>query len=558
MICTNCNTNNRDNARFCNNCGNSLSQPATPPIELPIQAADQPVTSDEEPGTPSEEVAMLTDDMSNLQAQAAPSSQSAAMIDTVETATEPPVSLQPLVADEGVDAPSPAPIGDVAELADEHPTPSDVAQVQEMEPVLQDERALLPHIYLDTEAPDNQGVDVDEDATDNSAALATPRLVVQDWVAMRYRIISDNASAEGDSTYSAQDWGFCPTCQASIAITEGGNPLQRIEEEPYCDSCGSDLRSTELVWPVVILQEVAAEVDAADPSALISDGGRFFVVTAEEAALESISVNPFPVGVSLLAAQRSDVGIVRAGRADEDSCFCFTFSSIHDSVALPTVGVYIVADGMGGHGDGEIASRIAVETIAPRLVQGIALPILQNEAVDGESVTRQIREAVQAANQHILDEARVRSNDMGTTVTLAVVINTQLFVANVGDSRTYLWGKEGMQRITNDHSVVFNLMKAGQLTEDDLYDHPRRSEIYRSLGFQPKVEVDQFEATLTPGDLLLLCCDGLWEMLRTDGINDVLMLGLNDPQAICDRLVRRANEAGGEDNISVIVVRSLA
>ncbi|MBK8048772.1 MAG: serine/threonine-protein phosphatase [Anaerolineales bacterium] len=111
--------------------------------------------------------------------------------------------------------------------------------------------------------------------------------------------------------------------------------------------------------------------------------------------------------------------------------------------------------------------------------------------------------------------------------------------------------------MTRDHSHVFALKEKGLIEEDEIYTHPRRNEIYRSLGTADAVEVECFDATLHPGDLLLLCSDGLWEMLRTDGIADVLLLNLGDPQVICDELVSRANRAGGEDNISVVVVRAV-
>ena len=153
---------------------------------------------------------------------------------------------------------------------------------------------------------------------------------------------------------------------------------------------------------------------------------------------------------------------------------------------------------------------------------------------------------------------RSAANDMGTTLTLALVVDERLYVANIGDSRTYLWGRSGLRQLSQDHSYVFSLYKSNALTEDELYTHPRRNEIFRSLGMSDQVEVDQVQEQLSPGDLLLLCCDGLWEMLHNEGIADVLMLNLGDPQIICDELVNRADLAGGEDNISAIVVRALA
>jgi serine/threonine protein phosphatase PrpC len=146
---------------------------------------------------------------------------------------------------------------------------------------------------------------------------------------------------------------------------------------------------------------------------------------------------------------------------------------------------------------------------------------------------------------------------MGTTAVLAVVVDDQAYLANVGDSRAYRWHANELHQLTEDHSHVYMLYKNGLIEEDAIYTHPRRNEIFRSLGAAPMIEVDSCRADLAPGDLLLLCSDGLWEMLRSEGIADVLDLNLGDPQVLCDELVRRANLAGGDDNISVIVVRAI-
>jgi protein phosphatase len=144
---------------------------------------------------------------------------------------------------------------------------------------------------------------------------------------------------------------------------------------------------------------------------------------------------------------------------------------------------------------------------------------------------------------------------MGSTLTLALVIDGHAFVANVGDSRTYLWRGGLLQQITEDHSAVYQLYRAGALSEEGIYTHPRRNEITRNMGFRTTVQADYFQVELLPGDLLLLCCDGLWEMLHNDGIADLFLVSYGDPQRICDELVKRANQAGGDDNISVIVVQ---
>jgi serine/threonine protein phosphatase PrpC len=117
-----------------------------------------------------------------------------------------------------------------------------------------------------------------------------------------------------------------------------------------------------------------------------------------------------------------------------------------------------------------------------------------------------------------------------------------------------VWGQDGLQQLTTDHSIVAGMVAAGTIEPEEVYTHPQRSVIYRSIGDRPAVEVDKSTHSLSPDDRLVLCCDGLWEMIRNDGIQDV-MLRESDPQTGCDIMVDEANAAGGTDNISVIVVQ---
>jgi len=184
--------------------------------------------------------------------------------------------------------------------------------------------------------------------------------------------------------------------------------------------------------------------------------------------------------------------------------------------------------------------------------------MLKDGKATSDKIISELDEAIQLANRCIAEQAKMAQNDMGTTATLAFVVNDMAYIANVGDSRTYLWNKQGLHQITEDHSAVYQLVKKGALRPDEIYTHPQRSEILRSLGIGRQVQVDQFQVQLLPENLLLLCCDGLWEMIRNEGIEDILLQGFINPQLICDELIRRANQAGGEDNISVLVVRAVA
>ena len=274
--------------------------------------------------------------------------------------------------------------------------------------------------------------------------------------------------------------------------------------------------------------------------------------------------------ITLRAAGAKHAGLIR--EVNEDDFFVKVVQSSEEE----PVGLFIVADGIGGHMGGEFASEWAVETIREELKnlfiptdprKTVKLDSAEIEAmVSGRSaptrrlgeteVERMIRRAVERANEVVLGIARAKPTeaaDTGSTVTLAVIQGLTAYVANVGDSRTYLFHNEELTPITTDHSVVASLVAAGQIQPEDVYTHPQRNIIYRSLGAKPDVEVDLFRQELQPGDQLLLCSDGLWEMVRDPQIAKILEKA-PDPQTACERLVRAANDNGGEDNIAVVVV----
>ncbi len=211
-------------------------------------------------------------------------------------------------------------------------------------------------------------------------------------------------------------------------------------------------------------------------------------------------------------------------------------------------GLFVVADGMGGHAAGDVASRTAVQTLE-RLAKNDWPPATAPDQA-GAGLSRWI----QLANKDVLDAAASQYNGMGTTITAALVLERSAYIANVGDSRTYLWRAGSLQPLTRDHSLVMSLVQAKAIAPEDIYTHPRRNEIYRALGLDPNVEVDIFGPfDLLAGDRLVLCCDGLWEMVRDPEIAATLAR-IPSSQAACDELVRLANAHGGEDNISVIIM----
>lgn len=179
------------------------------------------------------------------------------------------------------------------------------------------------------------------------------------------------------------------------------------------------------------------------------------------------------------------------------------------------------------------------------------------ESVALEHFAEKLRAAVEHSSQAIEDygvEHR-EARGMGATATVALVMDGQAFIANVGDSRTYLIRDGKIERITRDHSLVERLVEAGQIEPDDVYDHPSRNLIYRSLGAgHAAVEVDVFVERLRTGDALLLCCDGLWEMVRDPQLQQIINEH-EDIEAACETLISVANTNGGEDNITAVLVR---
>jgi len=276
------------------------------------------------------------------------------------------------------------------------------------------------------------------------------------------------------------------------------------------------------------------------------------------------------MAIWLSVAGLTDVGRERALNEDR-----FYYRVVQSSDEGP-MGLFVVADGMGGHLGGELASQWAVNTLkrdlAPlfRPQDSSVTRRLDAEALAsvGSGVTvrleetdlaRMLEHAIERANQVLLGYARKHpgtAGDMGSTLTLAVVEDRRATVAHVGDSRAYLLRQGRLQQLTEDHSVPGALLRQGRITAQEAHDHPHRSVLYRCLGLQPGVQVDLVPSVdLTPGDLLLLCSDGLWDMVYPEDRLTALLADGVTPQATCRRLVDEANEAGGEDNITVLLVR---
>lgn len=249
--------------------------------------------------------------------------------------------------------------------------------------------------------------------------------------------------------------------------------------------------------------------------------------------------------LSLAVGTRTDPGIKRKHKPNEDSMFAARWGDAQ-------FGLFVVADGMGGHANGQDASRLAIQT----MIDFMLPKVTDGEARNDEAFLKLLENGVQASNQAVHNRNMESHADMGTTMTSALVVGSTAYVANVGDSRTYLYREgEGLSKVTHDHSVVASLVDAGIIKPDDIYTHPKRNQIYRSLGEKSVVEVDTFPVQLQPGDKLMLCSDGLWDMVRDPLIQDVLAKTTRDPDETGQNLITAALDGGGEDNVSVIVIQ---
>jgi serine/threonine protein phosphatase PrpC len=240
-----------------------------------------------------------------------------------------------------------------------------------------------------------------------------------------------------------------------------------------------------------------------------------------------------------------DTGLLR--KLNEDSIF-FTSFEIKTHLGMASAGLFAVADGMGGHNAGEVASNLAVKTFFSECLGGLldrspAAPLVV------------MSDAFNRANSSVIEAAEDRElHGMGTTLTAALIIDHDLYVAHIGDSRCYIINTRETLQITRDHSVVQQLVDTGKITQEEARKHPRRNEITRVLGYSGDSIPDLLQVKLYSGDNILVCSDGLCGVLPQEKITEAV-LSSPGPNQACAELVAEANLAGGPDNISVIIAR---
>ena len=284
--------------------------------------------------------------------------------------------------------------------------------------------------------------------------------------------------------------------------------------------------------------------DDTDEAPLVSPDGR----TRQLPPLESVAQPK--AGIQFNYGQLSDVGQVRDN--NQDSILCFA-SSMNVGEAEPNFGLFIVADGMGGHEHGERASAVATKIITKHVTDNIYMPLLNGEGGDAErpTIIEVLRLAVQEANSMVAEQVP----DGGTTVTAAALMGQAAYIAHVGDSRAYIITEDLVEQVTRDHSLVQRLIELDQLSPEDAAEHPQRNVLYRAIGQSDNLDVDAIIRQVPPKGYLLICSDGLWNLIGKDELKEIVLGNGDDTQASCQQLVELANERGGSDNISVVLVR---
>jgi serine/threonine protein phosphatase PrpC len=265
---------------------------------------------------------------------------------------------------------------------------------------------------------------------------------------------------------------------------------------------------------------------------------------AQSGAQEYTFRMPTKPRVRYNVAKESNVGRVRKNNQDAVGAW------VQQAAGQPPLAVLVVADGMGGHEAGEIASRLAVEklleTLTPAVGGGLQL---------GEELDAMLANAITQASTAIVNftvSNKIEPGNMGTTLECAVLIGSEGRIAHVGDSRIYQLTASGLTKVTEDHSAVAELVSVGVLKPEDVYTHPRRNILTRSVGGPWPLEVDMVPVSLRAGDRLMMCSDGLWGLVRDDDLERIL-LKADPPERLVQELIEAALEAGGDDNVTVIL-----
>lgn len=254
--------------------------------------------------------------------------------------------------------------------------------------------------------------------------------------------------------------------------------------------------------------------------------------------------------LSLTVATLTHPGIARRHKPNEDSLFVGQGLRAHHAQPQP-FGLFMVADGMGGHAHGLDASRLAIQALIGQVLPKMA----SNSELEDAELRQMLVDGVHEAHQAIYRRNVQQCMVMGTTLAAALVVGAGAYLVNVGDSRIYLYREgAGLRKLTSDHSVVAHLVETGAIQPADVPTHPGRNQLYRCLGQEAPLVIDSFFEPLQPDDRLLLCSDGLWAMVGDSYLQQILSI-VPETSLLSRALLEAALDGGGADNISAIVVK---
>lgn len=378
------------------------------------------------------------------------------------------------------------------------------------------------------------------DKPPQTAAPVPDPLVMGTTLLDRYTVIEFLKSDSDANVYRVAELRACLHC----GVENEGN-LER------CGFCGTELPIPHML--VLVERPTPVNGERLPTSFVLSGMTYAFASNAEQ------NPNSPRRAPAWDYAYLTDPGIARALRGDpnEDSVLALRMSFQHTNITQD-LGILMIADGVGGAAAGEVASEMATRTIAQELIAALVAPA-SNEDLGGGRLRDILCAAIGQANRQLIEYGVRHSVSPGTTIVLALLYGGRLYVANVGDSRAYLFSRQTLTQLTHDHSFVAALMKKGEITADQARAHPQRNLILKSLGDPTGFDVDVFPAEadgieLCAGDKLLLCSDGLWELVDDEAIARILAEPFDAAQA-CAQLVSFANAAGGMDNISVLIAQ---
>jgi serine/threonine protein phosphatase PrpC len=494
------------------------------------------------------------------------SSEQSQAADTMDIADTPTAADLPIANDfEDIPPPPPPPQAEASETPTETTGTGEEMGIghEESGPYLSDETAERDKTG-ETEAAEGASelekseiMQVPSDQPDTAASTSGfPLLTIGTHMLERYEITQVISESPQEHVYQAidhQGYQHCWNCGSE----------QNAEGDEFCINCGASMLDVPYVMHEYSTEQGSEETEGRSEDSHVMQGVivNTFIEQGHTYVIEQPQVeqSPFPNGVLLLAASNSDAGDVRRSEPNEDSTLVLLLQRVHESTSAPS-GVFIVADGLGGHDNGQVASRMTINIIAERMVRELLARPLTAEKdgepaklFDEDALVTLFHDAIEDANAALCQKNQLDKTDMGSTITGFMVVGEHAYIINVGDSRTYMLRGKQLYQLTTDHSLVGQLVAGGLIEPDDVYTHPQRSQIFRSLGDKPNVQIDIFKQQLHPGDILLSCSDGLWEMVRNPQIESILD-NAPDPETACAQFIEAANMNGGEDNVSAVVV----